>query len=113
MPAMLGQLLPVRHLQGARIMKLKVLRIRFQGREFVLTSNMMSGPIATPEAYADGEASYAHLFKNGEIKRFGELIGTKDDIEVLGPSTVDINNAAEGIVNMFTHPSWERPCESD
>jgi len=62
-------------------------RIKFQGKEWILVndpnSNKLDGPIATEQQYVDFDCPYAHLFPDGIIKRFGEQIGTIDDIEVL------------------------------
>jgi len=57
-------------------------RIRFQGREFLLIGG---DTIATEEAYCNGFMSHAHLFEDGTIKQLGRKIGTREDIEILGP----------------------------
>ncbi len=54
-------------------------KIRFKGQEYLL----VEGAIATPEQYENFLPSYAHLFENGEILRYGKLIGNKSDIEYL------------------------------
>lgn len=53
--------------------------IRFQGQKFVL----VEGAIAYEEDYEEFRPSYAHLFEDGNIKRFGKIIGTKADIEFI------------------------------
>lgn len=54
-------------------------RLRFRGNEYIF----VQGAIMTPEAYANFDDSYAHLFDDGKIKRYGEVIGTVEDIEWL------------------------------
>lgn len=44
----------------------------------------LGGPISTLERFALGECSFAHLFMNGRVMRFGEQIGCVGDITVLG-----------------------------
>ena len=55
--------------------------ILFKGRKFILIDE---GPIATVKQYTNGEVSYAHLQQDGRILRYGEQIGVRADIEVLG-----------------------------
>ena len=54
-------------------------KIKFQGKEYFL----INGAIATKKQYENFLPSYAHLFENGEILRYGKQIGSKDDIEYL------------------------------
>ena len=56
--------------------------LRFRGSEYVLVGDKENGgAIATVEQYSTGECSFAHLYEDGSIKQFGEIIGTIDDIE--------------------------------
>lgn len=55
-------------------------RIRFQGKEWVT----VMGAICTPQMFANFETSYAHIYPDGHISRFGVQIGTVDDVVVLG-----------------------------
>ena len=60
----------------------KVRKIKFQGRDYILTDpDATNSPIATIEQYQNGHTSYAHLYEDGTINRFGTPIGTKADIE--------------------------------
>lgn len=57
--------------------------IRFQGRPnllLVLPGKKCEGPICTPKQYSNGLLSFAHLYEDGTIKRFGKVIGKKEDI---------------------------------
>lgn len=58
-------------------------RIRFQGREYILIGEAADAAITTPELFEAGECSYAHLFSDGTVRRFGEVIGRVDEIEHL------------------------------
>jgi hypothetical protein len=80
-------------------------RIRFQDREWLLVGTT-HGAIATPEAYANGEASYAHLGRDGVVRRFHEVIGTVSDIEFLG-DTETPQQSPDWLANLFTDPSWD------
>jgi len=69
------------------------------------------GALAEEEAFINGECSYAHLCRNGVIKRFNEYIGTKKDIEILEDpyvlkKEIDFHRA---IKTMCTSPSWQTP----
>ncbi len=54
-------------------------KIRFQDREFVL----IEGALTTEQNFIHGRQSYAHLFEDGIIRRFGRDIGRQEDIEFL------------------------------
>ncbi len=91
-----------------------VICIRFKGRKYVLTDNSLeSSPIATAKAYAEGKCSYAHLYADGTISRFGKRIGTRDDIEVLGTGKVKIKAGSlwnlptmADLIGESPDPSW-------
>lgn len=91
-----------------------MLTIKFQGQEWLFPHHSLEkgGPICTPKQYAEGIVSYAHLFKDGIVRRFNEPIGTIKDIEVLGPAEDPCTDPARAIFNLFTHPSWDEPPET-
>jgi len=61
-----------------------VLFIKFKGEKYLLVGDLDSGgAIATQEAYDNFKVSYAHLFSDGNVRRYREIIGTKADIEVI------------------------------
>jgi len=60
-----------------------VLNIKFKGERFLLIGDLTSGAIAERKAYENFEVSYAHLCPDGNVRRYHEIIGTKDDIEVI------------------------------
>ena len=81
---------------------MRVRKIKFQGQDFILTSpNDNSSPIVTVEQFQKGHTSYAHLYEDGTIKRFGALVGTKADIEFgkIIEIEVDMNIAIPGLVS--------------
>jgi hypothetical protein len=66
-------------------------QIRLFGKEYLLIGDLQEGgPIATRSAYENFECAFAHLMPDGRILRFGEQIGTREDIEVL-PVEVEID----------------------
>lgn len=58
-------------------------QIRLHGVIYRLIGTAEDGAIATDEQYEAGEMSYAHLYPNGEVWRFGQRIGTRKDWEIL------------------------------
>ena len=78
--------------------------IKFKGRKFILFNG---GAIATLKAFRNFEMSYAHLFPNGEIKRFNKVIGHFDDIKF--GSQVDkkkaIQASREGFASFLKYPT--------
>lgn len=73
----------------------KLKYIEFQGQKYLLVGDA----IATIEAFQNGQIGYAHVGEDGFIRRYGGIIGTKDDIEILGE--VDIEMTVEGIANLL------------
>ena len=51
----------------------------YEGLEFI----MIGGAITTRDRFILFSGGIAHLFDDGSIKRYGQKIGTFDDIEVL------------------------------
>jgi len=59
-------------------------KIKFKGKEYLLVSgSVKNSAIATKEQFENFECSYAHLYEDGKIRRFGGVIGNIDDIEFL------------------------------
>lgn len=59
-------------------------KIKLNGNEFLFISeDGLDGPIATKEQYESFRESYAFLYKDGLIRRHGEVIGQRTDIEFL------------------------------
>ena len=77
-------------------------KIKFQGREYL----MVGDAITTEERFKSATMSYAHLFKNGDIKRYGKIIGKKDDIEFTGVK-LNIEMSIEGMVNILMGRGWK------
>ena len=55
-------------------------RVKFQGEEFILVGDENDCAITTKYLYENCLTSYAHLFPDGNIKRFDVIIGTKEDL---------------------------------
>lgn len=66
-----------------------IFRIRFQGNEYLLIGEADSGAIATEEQWNNFALNYAHLREDGKVCRFGVVIGTIEDIELLEPIVID------------------------
>ena len=81
--------------------------IKFQDEEYLFGGDSLdeSGFIAKREVFENGECSYAHYYPDQGVMRFQERIGGREDIEILGNATV----GEPDLLNMLTHPSWERP----
>lgn len=70
---------------------MKFEKIIWQGEEYVLCSKAddyegddKDGPIATVEQFNEGELGPAHLFPDGQIRSYGEAVGTREDITFTG-----------------------------
>ena len=64
----------------------KISRLRFRDKEYLLingTNNRIEGAIATEEEYNNFEPCQFHLFEDGTIMSYGEIVGKIDDIEWL------------------------------
>lgn len=57
--------------------------IRLHGRRYLFIGNdeRTDGGIATRRQYDNFVPGYAHLYPDGNIRRYGVVIGTRDDIE--------------------------------
>lgn len=62
---------------------IKEYRISLYGKEYLLVGSKTEGAIATREQFENFLPGYAHLMENGDIMRFGNVIGTIDDITYL------------------------------
>ncbi len=69
--------------------------IKFKDNEYLL----VEGAIATKEQYENGLVSYAHLFKDGKIRRFNKIIGTEKDIKYI--KMIEVNVSSNAINNMM------------
>ena len=79
--------------------------IRFQGNEYLLIGTLEEGgPITTKEQFENGECSYAHLDIDGTIKRYRVVIGTRDEITLIGECEVSFKDTA--LNEILTGKSW-------
>lgn len=61
-----------------------VLFIKFKGEKYLLVGDLATGgAIATQDQYDNFRTSYAHLFRDGNVRRYNEIIGTLADIKVM------------------------------
>lgn len=86
---------------------MQVQKIKFLNRDFILPEGNKESPIVTLEDYQAGECGYAHLYPDGQISRFGERVGTIDDIEFgdFIEIEVDIAEFVDGLMG-DTWPSF-------
>lgn len=73
-------------------------RVVFMGESYRLIGET-DGPIATDEQFENGECSFAHLLPDGRIMRYGEQIGTRDDLQfapIIEKQAVDPRPSREG-----------------
>jgi len=77
-----------------------MLKIKFQGKTYYLTSGLMDSPIATKHQYTNGLESYAHLQTNGEIWRYHKKIGGIKDIEII-KEVEDLKPNKKAMSNLF------------
>ncbi len=69
--------------------------IRFKGNDYLLIGNLQDGgAIATQDDFEHGRCSFAHLCPDGSVKRFTEVVGDREDIEVTGDCEADIQTDA-------------------
>ncbi len=57
------------------------------------------GAITTVEMYKTGQMSMAHLFQDGEIRRYNQVIGTIKEIKFLDP--IKINHDEDAFSNLL------------
>ncbi len=84
-------------------------RIRFQDTAYLFVGDNLAdgGAIALEDDFKAGRCSYAHLYPDGCISRFGEHIGNVSDITVEADAvTVKPDDPVEAIVNCFVDETW-------
>lgn len=64
--------------------KMEEHKISLYGKEYILVGSKTEGVIATQEQFEELRGPYAYLNPGGRITRFGNVIGTIDDITYLG-----------------------------
>jgi hypothetical protein len=84
-----------------------MLRVRLCGAEYVFIGDnlLVGGAIALAEDFQHGRASYAHLWPDGAVKRFGETIARRDDVTVI-EAIPDLQPADDALANMMSDDSW-------
>lgn len=85
-----------------------VLKIRFQEIEYILVGDSLSdgGAIATQEQFENGKCSFAHLWADGNIVRYGQLIGNVGEIEITGNYEPNDEIATHVLTGLFNDKSW-------
>jgi len=85
--------------------KEKQLVVIFHGNPYLLIGDLdEGGPIVTKDDFEHGRCSYALLCRTGEIKRFHEIIGRKEDLEVIGDCEAEAG--IDALIGMLSDPSW-------
>ena len=76
-------------------------QITFQGKQYLLVGDLVhGGPIATQEQYENGQCPYAHLYEDGVIRRLGQSIGNRTDIDIVGETETDLGpNFLRGLLD--------------
>jgi hypothetical protein len=82
-------------------------RIRFNGHDDLILVDR--GSITTIERFERFECSYAHLFPDAVVRRFGVEIGKESDIEVLNEVEAVCGSRAEpGAIADAALGGWKR-----
>lgn len=79
--------------------------IKFKGQEFLVAIDA----ITTKEAYENGQISFAHIYDDRGVFRFGKKIGEKSDVEYTDKyEEVDPTPEAFGnLMGNFLGEDWE------
>lgn len=82
--------------------------IRFKGKEYIFSGDSLDedGFVAEREAYRNGEPSFAHWVPEKGLLRFGDKVGGREDIEILGDA-VDQISGENALDNILFHPGWD------
>lgn len=82
-------------------------KIKFKNKIYLLVGDMeKGGAIATKKQYQNGYMSFAHLFPEGNIKRFGKIIGTREDVQDMGKIKIQPKiNVSDLFDIFFQNPS--------
>lgn len=80
--------------------------IQFQGEDYLLIGDT-EGPISKREDFENGRISYAHLMPDGDVCRFGQTIGKREDIVDQGETTANVAPDALAILLGFSDDSEE------
>ena len=85
-----------------------MLVVRFKDQEeylFVGADLDRGGALASSADYQAGRCSFAYLFPDGRVLRFGEIIGSRADLKVVGQREVGVDPM--GILRgLLFDPSW-------
>jgi hypothetical protein len=93
---------------------MSIYRVRFKGENYLLIGDLpRGGAIALEETYLRGDVSFAHLGWDGLIRRYNEVIGERQDLEMLGKvedEKAELPLSEDWFDNVLDAPSWrERP----
>lgn len=75
-------------------------KIKFKGKNYILVGDKTDGAIATKEQFINGKCSYAHLFEDGDVRRFGDIIGSIKDIKFGKIVTLKVTDEAIKTVSL-------------
>ncbi len=77
-------------------------KVRFQGADYIL----VEGALTTVERYEQGLCSYAHMYEDGKVRRFREVIGSADEIETVGECEAEPPDLGEAFCEMLSGYPW-------
>lgn len=81
---------------------MKVWKIKFQDKDFILASpTKEAGPIVTEEDFKKFRVSYADMKSNGDINRFGKIIGQRSDITFIEEIDIEFDTEDPETVDNF------------
>lgn len=67
----------------------KYKKVKFKGKEYFLIGKEAPIALATKNQYENGKVSFAALNSDGDIKRYGNVIGKKEDLEPIGEEELE------------------------
>ena len=88
-------------------------KVTFKGEPYLLVSDWRASPgsaLATQAQYEQGVASFAHVCPDGQILRYGQVIGSVNDLEM--GETIDedqLQLSGNWLEKVLNDPSWNAP----
>jgi len=95
---------------GAAVSDGEVRRVRFRGETYLLLGDpdrWPGAPLTTEALYRQGLPSFAHV-SGGQVLRYHEVIGRREDLEDLGPAATPEPDEVAWRANRDA-PGWRQP----
>lgn len=80
------------------------LKVKLNGEEFLLLGTLEEGGAITTEAeFKKGVVGFAHLYPDGSVRRHGEEIARREQLEVLGTHQVKMTEgeSLDAVLNLL------------